>query len=112
MAWVKESALAHSTAGIPKREVIVGLSPAESLRRGQHGGLGLLVVLSNLAVLAPAGLRLALGTVVPSVLSLVLHLEDVVEAFGGSLALLSLSFGSSNTFRALEVIDVGVGLVK
>ena len=93
MTLVDEGALAHATAGVAESQVVVGLPPSELLGGGEDGLLRLLGVVALLPVLAPAGLVLAFGAVLGSVLLIILHLEDVVKA-SGSVLLLSFSLGS------------------
>ena len=112
VASILEGALADATAAVAKGEVVVRLPPAEGLRAGQDGGLGGLVLVTELPVLAPARLVLALGAVVGAVLLVVLHLEHVVEALGsGGVSLLFLGC-LRNFVGFLEVVNVGVLLVQ
>jgi len=86
MASIVESAFAHAASVVTKGQFVIGLSPAEGLRRGEHGGLRLLVVVAKLPVLAPARLVLALGAVVGPIRDFVIHLEDVIETSGVCLS--------------------------
>ena len=112
MTLIVERALAHAGAVVTESEVVVGLSPSERLSGGEDGSLNLLVVVTQLAVLAPARLVFALRAVVASISCLILHLEDVVEStrvgLGGSL---SGGTGLDGVI-ASEVVDVRVLLVK
>lgn len=112
MAGVEEGALAHARAVAAKGQVVVRLSPAEGLGRGEHGGLRLLVVVAKLPVRAPARLVLALGAVVRPILGLVLHLEHVVEAAGVGLGGQFLLLRGLGDLGLAEIIDVGVLLVQ
>ena len=73
MTRVVESALAHASAVVAKGQIVIGLSPADGLRRGERGGLHLLVFLAILAEL-----ELALGVVVGLIIELVFRLKHVV----------------------------------
>ena len=86
VASIKESALTHSSTGVAESQVVIWLSPAEGLTRGEHGGLHLLFIVANLPMLAPARLILALGTVVLPIRAFVVHLEDVIETSGVCLS--------------------------
>lgn len=111
MSRIMESTLAHSRAVVSKGEAVIWLSPAQSLSGGEDGLLDLLVVVTNLSVLAPARLVLALRAVVASIGGLVLHLEDVVEATRVSLGVHLLSGRLLDSLGSTEVIDVGVLLI-
>ena len=109
---IVESALAHAGTVVSEGEVVIGVSPSERLSGGEDGSLNLLVVVTNLSVLAPARLIFALRAVVASIGSLILHLEDVVEATGVGLGR-HLSGGASlHGIVASEVVDVRVLLVE
>jgi len=112
MTFVDEGALAHARACIAECQVVVGLSPSELLGGGEYGLLRLLGVVALLAVLAPAGLVLALGAVLRSVLLIILHFENIVKA-SSSVFLFSFSLSSSWDDLVLsEIIDVGVLLLE
>lgn len=112
MAVVGEGALAHAGPVVAEGEVIVGLPPAESLGAGDDGLLHLLVVVSELAVLAPPRLVLALGAVVRTVLRFVVHLEHGVERTRlVSVTIQGLLLGSGNLW-VFEVGHVVVRLVE
>ena len=80
MATVVEGAPANATSVAAKGQVVVGVSPAERLRRDQGSSLLEFAVVTLLAVLAPARLVLALLTVLTAVGGFVLHLVDIVIA--------------------------------
>jgi hypothetical protein len=109
---IVESALAHAGTVVSEGEVVIGVSPSERLSGGEDGSLNLLVVVTDFPVLAPARLIFALRAVVASIGSLILHLEDVVEATGVGLGR-HLSGGTSlHGVVASEVVDVRVLLVE
>lgn len=108
MTSVIESALAHSSTVVAEGQVVIGLSPAEGLTRGEHGGLHLLFIVANLPMLAPARLVLALGAVVLPIRGFVVHLEDVIETSGVCLSGHSCCCMSFQGFRRSKVVNVGV----
>ena len=112
MATVDEGALAHARPVVAEGEVVVGLPPAKRLGRCNGGSLGLLVVLSRLAIFTPSGLVLALLAVVGPVVLLVVHLVHLVEAFG-LLLLIGLGGGLlvHDVFLAVDV-EVAVFLAE
>ena len=108
MAGVVEGAGAHAAAVVAEGQLVVRLAPAEGLGSCEDGGLLLLVVVADLAVLAPARLVLALSAVLGAVGRLVLHLVDVVKASGVGLSVTLLGGGSRDNRLVTEVVDVRV----
>ena len=107
-----EGALAHARAIVAAHDVVIGLAPAQRLCRRQHGLLHLLVVVADFPMLAPSRLIFAFGAVVGSVLDLVVHLEDVVEASRVRLCRGDLRVCGCGGFGLPEVVDVGVSLIQ
>ena len=108
MAFVVEGACAHAAAVVAEGQLVIRFAPAEGLGSSEDGGLLLLVVVANLAVLAPARLVLAFLAVLGSVSSFVLHLVDVVEAARVCLSCSFLGGGSRDNCLVAEVVDVRV----
>ena len=109
VAIVCKSTLAHATAvNCTRGQGVVVLAPAERLRGREHGRLLLLVVVTQLAVLAPARLVLALLAILAAVGGLVFHLIDVVKATSVVLLVLLKLSGGSDYVVPLKVVDVAV----
>ena len=108
VASVKESTFAHSSTGVAKGQIVIGLSPAEGLTWCEHGSLHLLFIIANFPMLAPARLVLALGAVVLPIRGFVVHLEDVIKTSGVCFSGLCCRCMSFQGFRASKVVNVWV----
>jgi len=103
-----EGAMAHTATVAAKGQVVVGISPAESLRGDQNTSLLQLVVVTQLSVLAPAGLVLALLAVLAAVSGIIFHLVDVIEATSVSLIKFFSHSGCRYDIIVAEVVNVAV----
>ena len=103
-----EGALAHAGAVVSTDDIVNGLAPSDRLRGCQNGRLHLLVDVLGLLFVAV----FVLNCVVRSVLSLVIHLEDSVEAARVGLRRHDLVVDGSSGLRFLEVVIVGVPLAQ
>ena len=108
MAIIVEGPLAHSTAVVAKSQVVVGLAPSKCLRSRQNCLLLRLLVITDLAVFAPARLIFAFLTVLAAICIWIIHLVHVVEAARNMFFFLFRDSGRCNYIIPPKVINVAV----
>ena len=112
MSGIIEGTTTDARTIVAKLEIIIGLSPTERLCGSHDSFLYFFVIITDLAVLAPARLILAFTTVVASVYFLVFCFKDSIK---GARVVLSCQLGLSRSLYGLgftEVIHVGILLVQ
>ena len=105
MASIGKSALAHATSIVwGSLQVIVWVSPSKGLGRGDNSCLSHSVLISHLGQLTSSVLVSAVASEVSLLRLLVLHGEDVIEAFSVGLSGGLTCLGSCNSLILLEIV--------
>ena len=112
MTYVIEFTLHNTNTWMSKCQVVVWLSPSQSLGSGDDSWLGGFVIISNLSMLAPFAFIFTLHAVVWVVLGLVLHFKYLVKSLGSRFHLFLLKSWLLDNIFFLEIVHVRVLAVE